>query len=91
MYKYICIIIAAVIAAILVWGVAVTPKPYASSTVVLVKKKISADASNGLSAEFTQSDVNTVELEFSEAAESNVKIFNGGELVYERRGAEKYR
>ena len=91
MYKYICIIVAAVIAAILVWGVAVTPKPYANSTVVLVKKKISADASNGLSAEFTQSDVNTVELEFSEAAESNVKIFNGDELIYERRGAEKYR
>lgn len=91
MYKYICILIAAVIAAILVWGVAVTPKPYASSTVVLVKKKISADASGGLSAEFERSDVNTVELEFSEAAESNIKIFNGEELIYERRGAEKYR
>ena len=91
MYKYICILLAAAAAALLIWGTSVTRKPYAQNDVVLVMKKLGEDISKELALEFKMSEVNTVELEFKDAVSARVRIFNGDVLIYERSGTEKYR
>ncbi len=91
MYKFICSILAAVIAFSASVGVPLYKEEIGESISVAVIKGYEVVSENITEIKFDKQNVNTLEISFESASPANIKIYNGNTLIYDRFSSDTYR